>query len=270
MNRIAHMPIWAENMRVGRQLKYGEPTVKREFRLPESLNDLLTRVARERDANLSEVLVKALRAELEGEKPSTPGVETQDIEQVLRALLKPEMLRDADDSNNHKEEVLEQPRPALSPLPEKYQKLMPSHLPVYKLSGKVSAGSWREAIEDPQFLTARDLLSWQNDDEDFLLEINPDDGECLTGDGISPGDYVHMRSTAEADNGDIVLAVGCDVEGAPFATLKHWHRRGNRVELRPSNDKCKMIVAHVKEVEIHGVVMGLIKHSFKRTKKKTK
>ena len=263
MNTIATASVWAENMKLGRQLKYGEPTVKREFRLPESLNDLLTEAARKRDVNLSEVLVKALRKELEG-VTDAPQAAPVDIEGVLRNLLKPEMLRDVSEPI----EPEEKPRPALSPLPEKYQKMLPSHLPVFKLSGKVSAGRWREAIEDPQFLTARDLLSWQNDDEDYLLEINPDDGDCLSEDGISPGDYVHMRSTPDAENGDIVLAVGQDIDGNQFATLKHWHRRGNKVELRPSNPKSKTIFAHVKDVEIHGVVMNSIKRNFRRSKRK--
>jgi hypothetical protein len=51
------------------------------------------------------------------------------------------MLRDNDDGESDEEPEGRQPGPALSPLPKKYQKLIPSHLPVFKLSGKVSVGS---------------------------------------------------------------------------------------------------------------------------------
>ena len=61
---------------MGRALKFGEPTIKREFRIPESLNERLTVEARQRDANLSDVLVAALRRELDGPRAPEPKLES--------------------------------------------------------------------------------------------------------------------------------------------------------------------------------------------------
>lgn len=74
MSDLSCTYIHATGMRTGRQLKYGEPTIKREFRLPESLNDLLTSTARKRGLNLSDIIVTALKNELEEE-----AVLTQDV-----------------------------------------------------------------------------------------------------------------------------------------------------------------------------------------------
>ncbi len=54
----------ATSGRVGRGLKFGEPLIKREVRLPESLNTRLTEAARARKSDISDVMRLALDKEL--------------------------------------------------------------------------------------------------------------------------------------------------------------------------------------------------------------
>lgn len=77
---------------LGRPLKYGEALIPRQFRLPESLSDELTAAARNRKANVSDLVIAALERELRPtEKPKTNadvaneiGDRLEDIEALLR------------------------------------------------------------------------------------------------------------------------------------------------------------------------------------------
>ncbi len=65
----------------------------------------------------------------------------------------------------------------------------------------------------------------------FALEVN---GESMIEDGILSGDLVVLRRQETADDGDIVAALSPhDQEGT--ATLKRFHREGERIRLQPAN-----------------------------------
>lgn len=49
---------------MARSLKYGEPTVKKEVRLPESLNEALVSQAKKSKRNMSDIVVEALNEKL--------------------------------------------------------------------------------------------------------------------------------------------------------------------------------------------------------------
>lgn len=77
--------------RIGRGLKFGEPLVKREVRLPESLNTRLINAARDRKSDISDVLRMALDKELSEPEtsPSRPSKAEppSDFESTLRNVL---------------------------------------------------------------------------------------------------------------------------------------------------------------------------------------
>ena len=74
-------------------------------------------------------------------------------------------------------------------------------------------------------------------------------------DGIRDGDILIITQQPHAENGQTVVAL---VAGE--ATVKKFYRRENEIELKPANSRMKSIVASVEEVEVVGVVMGLLRN----------
>ncbi|MBA3429486.1 MAG: transcriptional repressor LexA, partial [Actinobacteria bacterium] len=68
---------------------------------------------------------------------------------------------------------------------------------------------------------------------DFLLRVR---GESMINAGILDGDVLVVRKQADARNGEIVVALVGDDEGANEATVKTFFREQNRVRLQPEND----------------------------------
>ncbi len=117
------------------------------------------------------------------------------------------------------------------------------------LLGTVPAGDPLEPIEgSDQLNVPRILLS---DGENFALRVR---GDSMIDDGIRDGDVLVVKRQATAENGQTVVAV---VNGE--ATVKRFYRNEGRVELRPANSTVQSIVLESGEVEIRGVVIGLIR-----------
>ena len=74
-------------------------------------------------------------------------------------------------------------------------------------------------------------------------------------DQICDGDLVVIEGKQEARNGDTVVAL---VDGAD-ATLKRFYRSGAQVKLVPANEAMSPMEFHASQVEIRGVVRGLIR-----------
>ena len=74
-------------------------------------------------------------------------------------------------------------------------------------------------------------------------------------DQIRDGDYVVVERRSEARNGETVVALirGCD------ATLKRFFRMGSQVRLEPANASMKPVEVPASDVEIRGVVCGLLR-----------
>jgi len=72
---------------------------------------------------------------------------------------------------------------------------------------------------------------------------------------IRDGDYVVVERTSSARDGDTVVAVLRGEE----ATLKKWHRRGAIVRLVAANARMKPIEVAARDVEVRGVVRGLLR-----------
>lgn len=83
----------------------------------------------------------------------------------------------------------------------------------------------------------------------FCLKVM---GDSMIEDGILEGDIIIVDQDKRARTGDIVVALVEDE-----ATVKHWHPKGNIVELRPANRTMQPMVYPAANVSLQGVVVGL-------------
>ena len=122
----------------------------------------------------------------------------------------------------------------------------PSGLP---LVGSVAAGSpilAEENIED--YLEVPDVVG--GEDGDYILRVR---GESMKGAGILEGDFVVVRPTERARDGEIVVALVGDDE----ATVKRFFREKDRVRLQPENKSMKPI--RTRDVRLLGRVVGVFR-----------
>ena len=119
------------------------------------------------------------------------------------------------------------------------------HVP---LIGKVTAGLPISAIEDIQEYFPLPDTYGTAEDELFMLEVM---GESMIEAGILDGDYVIVKKTASAINGEIVVAMTEDDE----ATVKRFYKEKTHFRLQPENSSMDPIL--VNQVTILGKVVGL-------------
>jgi repressor LexA len=122
------------------------------------------------------------------------------------------------------------------------------HVPVV---GDVAAGTGVLAAENieelcplPADLTGQGPV--------FLLRVR---GDSMIDLGIFDGDQVVVRQQPTADAGDVVVA------GIPGeeATVKTFLRKGNKIVLRPANERMTDLVYPPSEVTIYGKVVALLR-----------
>jgi repressor LexA len=89
---------------------------------------------------------------------------------------------------------------------------------------------------------------------DFLLRVK---GESMIDAGILDGDLVIVQRAQDARNGEIVVALAGDDEGADEATVKTFYREQGRVRLQPENASLEPIYAP--HVQILGRVVGVFR-----------
>ncbi len=121
---------------------------------------------------------------------------------------------------------------------------------VFRLAGRIAAGHPVEGIEDAETLDLEALFAGRR--RRFVLEVQ---GESMIDEQIRDGDYVVVEACNNVRNGDTVVAI---LPGGD-ATLKQYYREGGRVRLQPANPDFKPIVVNEHEVEVQGVVRGVIR-----------
>jgi DNA helicase-2/ATP-dependent DNA helicase PcrA len=95
-------------------------------------------------------------------------------------------------------------------------------------------------------------LSWMIQPKNtFMLEVV---GDSMKDAGIDVGDYVIVNKQSTADNGQIVIALLDDE-----ATLKRYMQMGDSVLLIPENSRYEPINLSPDQVQINGIVIGLLK-----------
>ena len=83
----------------------------------------------------------------------------------------------------------------------------------------------------------------------FALQVK---GDSMIGIGINDGDYVFVKETASAHNGDLVVALVDD-----SATVKTFYKENGYIRLQPENDTMEPII--VNDCKILGKVFGVFR-----------
>ncbi|MCG8589309.1 MAG: transcriptional repressor LexA [Proteobacteria bacterium] len=119
------------------------------------------------------------------------------------------------------------------------------------LVGTVAAGRPIEAFEDHESIDVPPGLAGRVG-KTFALRVR---GDSMIEDQIRDGDLVIVESREEARNGETVVAL---VDGSE-ATLKRFYRQGPTVRLVPANQTMDPIEVPAGDVQIRGVVRGLLR-----------
>ena len=116
------------------------------------------------------------------------------------------------------------------------------------LIGQVAAGEPILAEENiDEYLEIPDVIG--GEDGDYILQIR---GESMKNAGILEGDYVVVRPSDDADNGEIVVALIGDE-----ATVKRIYREAEHIRLQPENDEMDPILTT--EARVLGRVVGVFR-----------
>jgi len=119
------------------------------------------------------------------------------------------------------------------------------------LLGRIAAGQPVEAIAGQETLEFRDFTG--RDENTFALEVR---GDSMIEDHICSGDYILAEKTAEAKNGDIVVAL---VRGTE-ATLKRFYREPDgRIRLQPANSAMEPILIDSADLEVQGRLISVLR-----------
>ena len=119
------------------------------------------------------------------------------------------------------------------------------------LLGAVAAGRPIEAISSPG--TIQVPAEMVGSKECFALRV---EGESMIDDHILDGDTVVLESRKEPRNGETVVAMIRREE----VTLKRFYLDGPTVRLVPANPALQPMEFPAEDVEIQGVVVGLLRH----------
>lgn len=118
------------------------------------------------------------------------------------------------------------------------------------LVGRIAAGKPVEAVADKEVLEFADFTG---KGETYGLQVT---GESMIEDHICPGDYVLVERNAEAQNGEIVVAL----IGGSETTLKRFYREPDgRIRLQPANASMEPIYVDPADLELQGRVLAVLR-----------
>jgi len=120
------------------------------------------------------------------------------------------------------------------------------------LMGYVAAGRPIEAIQEMETFEAPRAMVGRGDN--FVLKVR---GDSMIEDGILDGDFIVVRRQNTAENGQTVVAL----LGRESATVKKFYDRSDgTVELRPANPLVEPLIVDSSDVEIQGVLVGVVRY----------
>ncbi len=126
------------------------------------------------------------------------------------------------------------------------------------LLGKVAAGSPIEVLSYDEFIEVPPSMI-KDPSNSFALKVQ---GQSMIEDGIFNDDIILIRKTTSVKNGEIVVATVDNEATVKRIYTKSANKNGDpekSVELRPSNSTMTSMWFHPSEVDIRGVVVGLIR-----------
>jgi len=118
------------------------------------------------------------------------------------------------------------------------------------LLGYVAAGAPIEAVAGTETIAVPEDHVGKR--ETYVLRVK---GDSMIDEQIRDGDYVIVEDRRAADNGEMVIALlnGSDV------TLKKLYREQGRIRLQPANPAMQPIVVDADQVQVQGVVIGVMR-----------
>ena len=131
---------------------------------------------------------------------------------------------------------------ALSVLEQRIQNQLP-------LLGLIAAGYPLDVFENSEYMNVPSQYIKSNH---YVLKVN---GNSMIDDQIRNGDYIIVKKTETATNGDIVVALVNNE-----ATLKRYYKKNKDIELHPQNPDFDII--HVKstdDFQINGIVLAVFR-----------
>ncbi len=118
------------------------------------------------------------------------------------------------------------------------------------LLGYVAAGAPIEAVAGTETIAVPEDLVGKRDT--YVLRVR---GDSMIDEQIRDGDYVIVEDRKTATNGEMVIALINGVE----VTLKKFYRDNGRVRLQPANPALQPLVYPAEQVQIQGVVVGVMR-----------
>jgi repressor LexA len=132
---------------------------------------------------------------------------------------------------------------------QEHRRARPAALEV-PLLGRIAAGAPVEAVAQREVLNFADFAGNGNT---FALEVS---GNSMIEDHICNGDMILLERVAQANDGDIVVAL---VAGSD-ATLKRLYREpGDMIRLQPANAAMKPIWVPGRDVQIQGRLLAVLR-----------
>ena len=120
------------------------------------------------------------------------------------------------------------------------------------LLGLVAAGVPIEALESPETMAVPDEML-PAAGRSFVLKVR---GESMIDEQIRDGDFIVVHGRQTARNGETVVAL----VGGSHATVKRLYReKDGRIRLQPANPSMAAIIVPADDVQIQGVVVGVIR-----------
>jgi len=121
------------------------------------------------------------------------------------------------------------------------------------LLGMVAAGAPIEHVKHDEYIDIPVSLL-KDPSRTYALQVM---GDSMIEDGIHSGDTILVQRQDYANNNDIVVAV-VNHEATVKRIFKP-KKRGDKVELRPANSSMESLWYASREVDIRGIVVGLIR-----------
>jgi repressor LexA len=118
------------------------------------------------------------------------------------------------------------------------------------LLGYVAAGMPIEAVATAESIAVPEDLVGKRDT--YVLRVR---GESMIDEQIRDGDFVIVEDRKTAENGEMVIAL----LGSSDVTLKKFYRENGTVRLQPANPAMQPIVVAADQIQVQGVVIGVMR-----------
>ena len=119
------------------------------------------------------------------------------------------------------------------------------------LMGYVAAGAPIEAVTTAESIAVPESLVGKPE-ETYVLRVH---GDSMIDEHITDGDFVIVEDRKTAENGEMVIAL---LNGGD-ATLKTFFKDDGKIRLQPANPTMQPIVIDAADLQIQGVVVGVMR-----------